>query len=502
MQTSGLVLDVYDDFNGATLRELYPRFEDLPGQIKQAHVVTAEDHARLPDDVFALVMVNNGEKLRKYACVDEGNTALSVQYFLKHAHKLPEEAQKVAAENLKVACGWYGLPVPEDLEKVAISLGGAVNLGMTAVTAPTVIRGTHQAVNENLNANRQLEAQGFHGVITPEMRNHALGKVAEVVGTTSMPLQAVSEGPKAGAAKAVIKKTASMGRLLPGHRHASGDFGPEETERYDGYTKGRTAEKNPQARSLRPVVDVTNKEPPKKLVEKKASSFALPTLRKYPLDSYAQIKAASAYFDTYVRHMVPAARHEFAVHLVKRADAASIPVSDLARKYGSEDFAPEVEIKVAFDARRVEVAHNAEALHLLGEVEKVARYRMWKEAHAQNVAAYTAAEVVELLSEFDKVAGLDYHYDRSIPDPYYSVYGFEKAAEFSEVIGNETVTEADLRRLSRVGAHSVKTTFGEDFQEEFLRDPVGIFKSLPLDQKKMLMRMANSTQPGAERTYY
>ena len=33
-------------------------------------------------------------------------------------------------------------------------------------------------------------------------------------------------------------------------------------------------------------------------------------------------------------------------------------------------------------------------------------------------------------------------------------------------------------------------------------DPVGIFKSLPLDQKKMLARMANSTQPGAERTYY
>ena len=116
--TSGLVLDVYDDFNGAVLTGLFPSREDLPVMVKSAHVISAEERKQLPDDAFALVLLNNGETLRKYACIDEGNTHLSVLYFLENAHKLPEEAQKVAAANLQVACGWYGLEC-EALTKVA-----------------------------------------------------------------------------------------------------------------------------------------------------------------------------------------------------------------------------------------------------------------------------------------------------------------------------------------------------------------------------------------------
>ena len=260
-----------------------------------------------------------------------------------------------------------------------------------------------------------------------------------------------------------------------------------------------------EARHLHPTVDVSDKEPPKYLHEKKAANFALPAQEKYPLDSYAQVKAASAYFDTYARHMAPPMRHEYAVNLVKRASALAVRVSDTARKYGAEDFAPEAEIKAAFDARRIEL-HDDDALKLLGAVEKIARFRMWKEASAEAPQPFSADEVVELLAEFDKVAGLDHHYDRTIPDPYFSIYGFEKSAaddpEFSEVVGNENVTEEDLRRLARIAAFTIKTTFGADFQEEFLKDPVGIFKSLPLAQKKMVMRMANGTGPGQERTYY
>lgn len=496
MQTSGLVLDVYDDFGGGVLRELFPRFDDIPEQVKEAHVVTAEERMQLPDDVFALVLVNNGETLRKYACIDGGNTVLSVQYFLKNAYKLPLEAQQVAAENLKAACAWYDLQVPEELEKVALGLGTA----MTALTAVPILKGTHQAISENLAANRALG--GTQGnIVTPSMRDAALGrKTAEVSGTVLAPNQPPGDpgtGPKDS--KTVIQKTARIGHLVG---PSSGDVPPD-------VVKPPTHEQPkalPQARQLHPTVNVSDKEPPKFLVEKKAEHFALPEQKKYPLDSYAQVKAASSYFDTYAKHMAPPTRHEYAVNLVKRASAMSIGVSDLARKYGAEDFAPEAEIKAAFDARRLEVQHDEDALKLLGQVEKVARFRMWKEASVEQPQVVSADEVVELLAEFDKVAGLDHHYDRTIPDPYYSIYGFEKDAEdadpeFSEIVGNETVTGADLRRLARIGAFGIKTTFGADFQEEFLKDPVGIFKSLPLAQKKMVMRMANAAQPGQEHTY-
>ncbi len=495
MRTSGLVLDVYDDFGGHVLRSIYPDFSGIPETVKTAHVISPDDRQKLPDDDFALVLLNNGEKLRKFACIDKGNTILSVQYFLKNAHKLPLEAQQKTAENLKVACGWYELAVPEPLEKVAIGMQGA----MTALSAIPIAKGTHQAIKENLAAHRDLSGAGVD-VVTPSMTRQYLGKSAEVSGTDLMPNQSTASLSKPSTSKTVVNKTAAIGRLVgasKGDKEVPPDLVSPPTH--------AQPDKLPQAKHMNPTVDVSNKEPPRVMHEKKASLFALPSEQKYPLDSYAQVKAASSYFDTYYKHMSPTMRREYASNLTKRASAILVPVSDLANKYGSDSFAPEAEIKAAFDARRLEVSENSEALMLLGQVEKVARFRMWKEASADTTEAFEPHQVVELLAEFDKVAGLDHHYDRTIPDPFFSIYGFEKTAEepeFSEVIGNEMVTEADLKRLARIGAQSVKTTFGLDFQEKFLANPVAVFKGMPLAQKKMMMRMANSTQPGVERTYY
>lgn len=516
MQTSGLVLDIYDDYNGETLRELYPSQGDIPDGVKQAHRVTSVD--AFPDDVFALVLLNNGEKLRKYACIDEGNTLLSVQYFLKHAHKLPAEAQKVAAENLKAACSWYGFEPSEDLEKMALGLGTA----MTALTAVPIVKGTHQAIKENMSVAR---AAGGN-VITGEQRDAMLGrkaasspadalllayqamKTAETTGTALMPTQQPGDLSAKPSAKTVVQKTA-MGHLVSGRTGEHGNYGPEESEKYNGYTKGMTPSRLPQAGHLRPTVDVSGKSPAQPVIEKKAAFYALPSQQRYPLDSFAQVKAASAYFDQYMKHMAAPTRHEYATHLVKRAEAFDIHVSLDARKYGSEDFAPEHEIKAAFDARRLELTGQQDVLTLLDNVERVARFRMWKEADEKTASSAEAQSpdfVVELLSEFDKVAGLEHCYDRSVPDPFYSIYGFSKtaaddASAWSDIIASEMVTAADLQRLARVGAHGVKASFGADFQEEFLKDPVGIYKSLPRDQKKMLIRMANSTQPSNARTY-
>lgn len=116
---SGLVLDVYDDPSGEVLRAIFPRYEQVPELIKSAHVVTPDERAQLPDDLFALVLEDGPVELRKYACIDAGNTALAVEYFMQLRHKLPEEAQKVAAANLEVACGWYDIDPPEELQKVA-----------------------------------------------------------------------------------------------------------------------------------------------------------------------------------------------------------------------------------------------------------------------------------------------------------------------------------------------------------------------------------------------
>lgn len=134
---SGLVLDHYDDYDGSQLQALYPTQDEVPDFIKQAHLLSAEEHSQLPDESFALVMIDGDKTLRKYACIDEGNVVLSVDYFLKNGHKVPLEAQKVAAANLVTACGWYDLDPPEELTKVAIGLGGLL---MGAMVAPGAVR--------------------------------------------------------------------------------------------------------------------------------------------------------------------------------------------------------------------------------------------------------------------------------------------------------------------------------------------------------------------------
>lgn len=372
METSGLILDVYDDFKGNVLRSLYPTSEAIPDFVKTAQVLSAEDRQRLPDDAFALVMQNGEAVLRKFACIDEGNTVLSVQYFLQNAHKLPEEAQKTAAQNLVTACGWYDIAVPEPLSKIA-----------------------------------------------------------DITGTTCMPYQAPTD-KKVGGEKAVIKRA-----------------------------------------NIQPHVDVTTKTASRqKEVTKTAQYYALPSQKKYPLDTYVQIKTASQYFEDFYKDFKPEHRHEYAANLLKRANAVGLTMTDLAKRYGSLKYASHGDLEVAYEVRDKACAWDDNARSMLHELfEK--RAELEPEVFAR------------ALGEFDKTAGLSHLYDSHIPDPFFSTFGFEKTANEMEV------DEMALRKLAKKLPAELQEKFASDFCEEFQRDPVGIFQSMPSEQQQILRKMAN-----------
>lgn len=449
MRTSGLILDVYDDFRGDTIRSLFPSRDAIPELVKEAQALTGVERDLLPDDAFALVLLNGEEKLRKYACIDAGGTALSVMYFLEHGSKLPLEAQKTAAANLEVACGWYDLPV-SGLEKVAL-LGWAARTAVehpwlalnTAMTAPHVVhdvKENQKAITEIQQGEGWSPVLGSRPISPDEVHEHRMMKGGEVSGTSLAPISQGS-GPDAPAKAPSANKTAHMS----------------------------------------PYVDVHDLEAKGDVTEKKASRYAL--AGKYPLDSYAQVKAASAYFDEFGRRFAPAERREFCLHLLERAEELNIKVAEQVRHYGATELAPYDNLKIARDLRVAVLEDEKHLDMLLSLFEKSA------ELHPD--------VFVETLVEFDKLAGIDFLYDKDVPDPYYSLFYKEAAAEFSFVDGNDYITEEDLRRLSKVGTKAIKHTFGEDFMVEFQSDPVGIFKSLPHDQKRMIMHMANdNSAPG------
>ena len=434
MQTAGIVLDLYD--NPHDLRAIFPSVDVIPDSVKIAHRLSSDELAALPDDAFALVLLDEGDRLRKFACVDEGNTLLNVSYFFLHGHKLPVEAQKTAAENLKVACAWYGLEVPEELEKIALGLGTVMNAAML----PSIVKGTGGQIRDNLQATRMAGS-----TVMPPHQQHqmsALTKSAELSGTSTMPNQDPGD------------LTGAVARGKPGSSNTS----------------------VAKAAGMNPYVDVTGKSA---TVKEAAAPYEYSAYQGlYPLDSYTQVEAARAYFDDNIRRMPPEMRHEFATNMVKRASALGIEVNGVAAAYGSTTFAPIEQIKVAFDTRRPHLTEKQAAV-----LDQLFDHR----------AALGPEKFCAALEEFDKLAQLDWRYDHSVMDPYASTYGVQKTASDegdSWTQGADYITKKQIENYAVTGFHTLKHDYGSDMAKEFKKDPWGIFSSLPVDQKRRLARAA------------
>lgn len=463
---SGLVLDVFDDAGGRVLKNLYPSAAELPGIVKTAMPLSRDQLHQLPDDVFALVLRQGDTTLRKYACVDAGNTTLHVAYFLMTHDKLPVEAVKTAADNLITACGWYDIEPPEELKK--LSTGNLMTIG-------------RQRVWKDADGT----TYGSDGT------SWDLQKTADVTGTADMPTQ-FGKNNLATRMKTPLsspKTAADMDHLVD--TEAEGDADTILEQAFG------IIEKNPEAlpqvkKTLNPVVDVTDKEPPRLIEEKQASHYALPYLRRYPLDSYHQVKAASVYFDEHWKMLDPDDRHTYAVNLLQRATPMDIPVSPLAQDYGSTKYASAEHIDICVGQRIQLLAPHTEGENEIAKYASAHAIDLYKELLA-NRPLLTASVFARTLGEIDKVAGLNEFWDHDVLDPYFST--FQKVAEDDTkdtlVIGNEYMKVPDLLRFVATKPDTIRGKFSEDFLEEMQADPVGIFQSMPMDQRLVIMHMVN-----------
>jgi hypothetical protein len=477
---SGLILDVFDDPSGQVLKGLYPRRADLPEMVKAASVVSPEQIAQLPDDVFALVLEQGDTTLRKYACLDGGHTLLNIGYFLVNYDKLPVEAIKTAASNLITACGWYDIEPPEELKK--LSTGNLDVVGRQRIWKDT-----------------SGATYGSDGT------SWDIQKTADVIGTADMPTQFGKDDlrSKLKTPLSSPKTAAGIGHLVDVNASDIGDVSSLNAAKGDEDTILEQAfgirESNPAAfpqvkKTLEPHVDVTDKEPPTFLEKKEASYYALPDEKRYPLDSYTQVKAASAYFDEYHRMMEPEDRHTFAVHLLQRATPLEIAVSAIAQDYGQTKYASDSHIEACLGQRFLLLAPHAEggqepvkvaSAHAIGLYQGLLTNRP---ILAPDVFARTLAGI-------DKIAGLDEYWDQDVVDPFASTFAKnaeEDATKDALVVGNEYMSLQALRHFVMQKPDVLRRKFSEEFVNEFQADPKGIFESLPMDQKLVIMRIVNS----------
>lgn len=446
MKTAGLIFDVYDDSDRQILAALFEYAP--PGEkIASSRLLSPEHLGRLPNHVFALVADNGGSgPLRKYAMHDEAHLKLSVAYFLETGHHLPEEAQKVAARNLVRGCQWYDVDPPEALTKIAL-------VGAVMHTA-----GLASDAKDGLSKHKQTMAayRAAKTVGAPKMASEfdyldaelGLNKEADLTGTSIMPTSGPTKAPPTS--KSGTPKTAAAQIL-----EAFGDEWEHAGDLtwFEGHVQEKVASH---------------------------SRFCLPHAERYPIDSYEQVKQASAYFEEHWQRFSPAERRVYADNLVARAEEIGVKVAGRAMDYAGRGYGPHV---------RAELIKRASAYEGTG-------HEVGYRALLEKLSSVPAHVMAALIQEADVKVGADRVYWRQaggFRDPYAAVYGVAKTASAEFSWSNESGVSVDgaaLARLASSGADKLRSAFGGDFAESFAQDPVGIFESMPEPQKAAIARMA------------
>lgn len=502
MRTAGVVFDFYDDMTGALLKESFPTPDSLPEIVKTAHILSSEERDVLRDEAFALVLVNEGKILRKFACVDAGNTLLSAMYFMQNKDSLPEEAQKIASVNIQAACAEFGLPL-RDIEKIAMPKdpgprstpakimnpkGTTKGAARTRDSMLEPIAGSEAnwAERTNLISVSGGEDSGRVGSTAGQMKTaDALSSAAAQTSALKIVRRVMASEPEQSKKKTKkTKKTKKNGdiNLDSFHRLNPEAKPPAKKKEKDsnaamGYGGPPVAASMPKMAN---AIDITSLEAP--LFIKKASAQHL-ALGRYPLDTFTDVQKAVQFFDENYLQMPPEDRHSFAVKTASRAEDLGIEFGHMLERYGSVEYSLDVE------------GHLASRRAIAPDFKEV-----WNDLQEKK-ASISPDEFVKLLEEADKKASLNWEYGGEVQDAYYCTFGGNRAKEASALWNwhspTGTIINADqLKRLALNGQGILKKQFDGDLAKALAKDPITIFESLPTTHKTIISNLANQEFDG------
>lgn len=211
---------------------------------------------------------------------------------------------------------------------------------------------------------------------------------------------------------------------------------------------------------------------------------------KYPIETIEQIKTASKYFNTHLERFSPAERVKIAESMEKRAEDLGVDIkSDWIHNYSrmtktGSDYSPDFEYSMGI-RRNICHAHNVE-VKLGDKMVKVAELFDKMVGNKENVAPL---KMVASISELDKLANLEYHYDNEISDPVFTVFGCVNNPQFDTVKLAGGISERDVKKASKDKEFISKIAdiFGKNFADEFQRSPVDIFQSMPNPEKQVIL---------------
>ena len=211
---------------------------------------------------------------------------------------------------------------------------------------------------------------------------------------------------------------------------------------------------------------------------------------QYPIETEEHVKTAVDYFDKYLKRFSPVERVTAAVNIEKRATVLNMPlergwITNYSRMFKdgaaiSPDFDRNIKLrKEACISGNIQIEIGDKKIDAVELLDKIATLKSNGEA----------IKLIEALTEFDKQANLQYHYDNRIVDPILTVFGSLVNPEYDAVKIAEDLTNYDVVRISRDSTKIEKLAemFSSKFAEKFKQDPVQAVSLLGAPAKKLFV---------------
>lgn len=222
-------------------------------------------------------------------------------------------------------------------------------------------------------------------------------------------------------------------------------------------------------------------------------NYALKSKKRYPLNTEEQVKTAADYFNAYHLQMPFSDRAEMAHNIVKQADAMQVKAASATIKNYSnhKSYSPEFEQNILL--RKTACRTNETTIDILDKPIPAAKVL---EKIASNKKDCPPIRMVQIIAEFDKRAGIDAGYDNYIKDPYFTVFGCATNPEYDLEKLAAGVTEKDVTNFAnKLGAKDViMTYFGENAAQEYIADPVGFYKNLPIEEREAVNNIVRDSK--------
>lgn len=208
------------------------------------------------------------------------------------------------------------------------------------------------------------------------------------------------------------------------------------------------------------------------------ATISVPRMQLTTHDDIA--KAANYYIDSRLSWS-PEQRVGFCRPLLDQAVKLGMAGSlhEEIRRYGKRDPGTPEQISAILDTREPYFKTAAEYSQYLGEVLAVS------DANGDELATK--------LASIERRNHLASKWSSTLPDPWMVIFGLCKTAEYTFEDKGNVVTDQDLCHLPSRRTELLET-FDPELVDALLQDPVAIFDSLPLDHKRVIMRIAKQKE--------